>query len=210
MKKIIFLTFIGALSLQFAQAKKLPGYFISKEKDTIRVTYDIPISFVMHEPDFEKIQWVIPYRDAKGNKNDLKPNIADVVCFTYDDVVYKMLTRKNTLDLLGSKDNGMNMMFLRIIVDGANMQLFQFNSLPNSPGNYNSMQNMTATGSAITNDKYILQKTGDKLFRPRMLTFAKEVSDYLSDYPVLADKVAKGVLKSGDVEIIVKEYNAKK
>jgi hypothetical protein len=118
-----------------------------------------------------------------------------------------MLVVRNSLFLTGSKNNKTTVLFLRVLVDGSFLRLFQFYVVSTNPGNSSSVYNSSAVGSSTTNDKYILLKKDGKQIRPKMFTFNKEVADYLSDVPVLSKKIETKILNVKDVEQIAKEYN---
>ncbi len=207
MRNVLALFFVCCVALS-ASAKKIEGYYIARTFDTIKVVFSIPGNIVTGEPDFEKLQWEIEYWDNQEKKQILKPNMAVEVDFIYKEKNYRMIAKVNNIGLIGSKENGTNYLFLKVLVDGP-LQLFQYYVVSNAPGYYSSASSMsTVSSSPTTNDKFILCKQDGKLFRPKMLSFAKEVSAYLSDNVALSQKVETKKLESKDMEQIVLEYNA--
>jgi len=199
---------IGTLLIGFGSvAKNVDGYYITGGKhDTVKTKFDIPW-IITGEPDFEKIQWEIQYLDNKGKKQTLNPEWTSEVGFSFKDKSYRMLVRRNNLLLTGSKNNGTTLLYLRVLVDGPYLQLYQFYVVSTAPGNSSSVYNSATVGSSTSNDKYIFLKKDGKMFRPKIFTFNKEVALYLSDVPELAKKVETKVLNVKDVEQIAKDYN---
>lgn len=206
MKKSAFVLFGVLLISVNVFAKKLEGYYITGKKDTIKVQFDIPW-IITGEPDFEKLQWEIEYYDSKGDKQKLNPEWLSEVGFSFKEKSYRMLVKRNSLLLTGSKKNGTTLLYLRVLVDGSYLQLFQFYVVSTAPGNSSSVYNSSTVGSSTSNDKYILLKKDGKQIRPRVASFNREVATYLADVPELAKKVETKVLNVKDIEQIAKEYN---
>jgi len=207
MKKSVFVLIGTVLFGLNSFAKKLDGYYITGKHDTVKTEFNIPW-IIIGEPDFEKLQWEIEYLDSKGEKQILNPEWTAEVGFSFKDKSYRMIVVRNSLLLTGSKNNKSTLMYMRILVDGSYLRLFQFYVVSTAPGNSSSVYNSATVGSSTTNDKYILQKKDGKPFRPKMFTFNKEVAAYLADVPDLAKKIEKKDLNVKDVEQIAKEYNA--
>jgi len=207
MKKSAFVLFGVLLISVNVFAKKLDGYYITGKKDTVKAQFDIPW-IITGEPDFEKLQWEIEYYDSKGDKQKLNPEWLSEVGFSFKDKSYRMLVKRNSLLLTGSKKNGTTLLYLRALVDGPYLQLFQFYVVSTAPGNSSSVYNSSTVGSSTSNDKYILLKKDGKQIRPKIASFNREVATYLADVPELAKKVETKVLNVKDVEQIAKEYNS--
>ena len=207
MKKTVVVLLVMLLESVTGFAKKVDGYYITGKKDTVKTQFDIPW-VITGEPDFEKIQWEIKYIDDKGDKQTLNPEWTTEVGFSFKDKSYRMLAKRNNLLLTGSKDNKTNILYLRVLVDGQFLQLFQFYVVSTSPGNSSSVYNSETVGSSNTSDKYVLIKKNGKQIRPKLYSFNKEVADFLTDVPELAKKVETKVLNIKDVEQIAKEYNS--
>jgi len=207
MKKIVFVLFGVLLISANVFAKKVEGYYVTGKKDTVKTQFDIPW-IITGEPDFEKIQWEIEYYDTKGDKQVLNLEWTSEVDFSFKDKSYRMIVVRNSLLLTGSKNNKTTLLFMRILVDGPYLRLFQFYVVSTNPGNSSSVYNSSTVGSSTTNDKYIFLKKDGKQMRPKLFTFNKEVATYLADVPELAKRVETKVLNVKDVEQIAKEYNS--
>jgi hypothetical protein len=206
MKKIAFVLFGILLMTANIFAKKVEGFYVTGKKDTVKTQFDIPW-IITGEPDFEKIQWEIEYYDTKGDKQVLNPEWTSEVDFSFKEKSYRMVVVRNSLLLTGSKNNKTTLMYLKVLVDGPYLRLFQFYVVSTNPGNSSSVYNSSTVGSSTTNDKYIFLKKDGKQMRPKLFTFNKEVAAYLVEAPDLAKKVETKVLNVKDVEQIAKEYN---
>src|ERR1035437_3579455 len=202
-----FFIVVGFVLLCFSsQAKKLEGYYITGKKDTVKTEFNVPW-IITGEPDFEKMQWEIEYFDSKGDKQILNPEWTAELGFSFKDRSYRMIVVRNSLLLTGSKNNKTTVMFMRILVDGPSLRLFQFYVVSTAPGNNSSVYNSNTVGSSTSNDKYIFQKKDGKQFRPKVFSFNKEVANYMIDVPELAKKIESKDLNIKEVEQIAKEYN---
>ena len=79
MKKYFYFLFVVSLICTNSEAKKIPGFFINKEGDTVCVTFDVTFGFFGQDAKIERIQEKIRYYDSLNNKNTLKPEDASEV-----------------------------------------------------------------------------------------------------------------------------------
>jgi hypothetical protein len=205
---IRFLLFATVLLITIPlNAKKIDGYYIAKNGDTVRVTYKIGLSFFTNSPDFTRLQTRINYIDSKKNKHILRPDMAKEVVFVLKGKTIRLLSRKNNLNIAMSLFQDNSLLFLHLIQDGK-VQLFK---VYEKSGNAGSMgPNGTFVGGGTsTNETYILQKNGGDLFKTRLFSFKKDMAGFFSDCPLLADKIKDKTYRRSDVEDIVQEYNQK-
>jgi hypothetical protein len=179
MIKQVFLCLLFALFFfnGFA-AKRIPGYYINKQKDTVWVTFKVPFSFVRQEPVFEPLQWKVKFYDQKNQKQKLLPRMAEEYGFTYRGRSYKMLSRFNNVGLMGSLFGDNSYVFLHLLKDGK-MKLFNsYQTSGGGPGMYGGGGVMMGGGSYSV-EKLIMQKEGGELFRTGWLNFKKDMIHYL-------------------------------
>ncbi len=203
MNKLLFfsLTFLGIIF--YAEAKKLKGQIIYIN-DTVNVTFNIPVSFLTQEPNYEKLQQKVTYFDASGIKKVLKADDAKEIRFQLGHEEIRMLSRENSIGL-GSIFNMNSNVFLRIEIDG-NLKLFSYSYTQQYPGMYNGSTGVT-TGGSYRLEKFALQKGERTLKVPADLTFRKDMSDYFNDCPDLVRKIENKEFRKNDLKAIVKFYN---
>jgi hypothetical protein len=202
MKRILFAAAVVFLLVQNAYADKVPGRIIRK-KDTLNVTFRIPMINVMNElsgrpkfgklaPDFEKLQYEVTYYDANGKKQTLQPYEAEEIQFQHDGEMVRMLLRPYPIEYPWHAS-----IFLKL-ESGAYLKLFRF-----------YLSSGTATGGLITvrpND--FLQKGDEPLFGAALLGSAKYSDKYFADCPALVEKLKDKDFRKSDTEVIVDFYNS--
>jgi hypothetical protein len=206
MKKTLLIGLIGLFCSSLASAKKLEGYFINQENDTIEVLFSIPTKFLSGQAHFESIQWRVKYYNSSNEKQILKPSQAKEFGFVFKGEQVRFLSRKNSLSLSGPFFGDTEYVFLKLEVEGK-LKLFHFYSTQSSPGIYNASSGMMTGGYFYSLERYILQKDDGELFKPRGIAFRKDMAKYLFDCPTVADRIEGRDLKKGDIEQIVVEYN---
>lgn len=88
-------------SLKTVEAKKIPGYYITKSNDTVKVTYKVPVSFLSQRPDYERLQWKIKYLDSSKRRHKLKPKMVKEIGFECGARAHIMLACTNNLKYWG-------------------------------------------------------------------------------------------------------------
>jgi len=205
MKKLLFLLVTVFFLNTNSEAKKIPGYFINNNDDTVYVTFSVPVNLFRQEIKMERLQEKIRYYDSLNNSNNLKPgNASELVMINSGDTI-RMLSRANNLGL-GSFASR-KAIFLWLIKDGP-LQLFKYYESQASAPCFDHTSNTVSGGYVYETEKYILQKRGQPLFRTRnKVSFRKDMTDYLSDCPELAKKIENKQYRSDDMLLIVEEYN---
>ncbi|NLL15342.1 MAG: hypothetical protein GX267_18240 [Fibrobacter sp.] len=205
MKKHFSLFVMVLLISTYSEAKKIPGFFINKEGDTVYVTFNVTVSLFRQEAKIERIQEKIRYYDSLNNTNTLKPeNASEVVIVNSVDTI-RMLSRTNNLGL--GSFFARNGIFLRLIKDGT-LKLFKYYESKSSAPGHNNSNNTMSGGYTYEIESYILQKKNEPLFRTRsQVTFRKDMTDYLSDCPELVKKIEQKKYRKEDMALIVEEYN---
>lgn len=205
MKKHLTLFAVVFLLSTNSEAKKIPGFFINKDGDTVHVTFNVAVNLFRQEAKINRIQEKIRYYDSLNNTNTLRPeNTSEVVMVSSGDTI-RMLSRANNLGL-GSffSRNGI---FLRLIKDGP-LKLFKYYESKSSAPGYNHSNNIMSGGYTYEVKSYILQKKDEPLFRTRsQVNFRKDMADYLSDCPELVTKIEQKKYRKDDMALIVEEYN---
>jgi len=200
---VVVFTFITLFITQI-EAKKFPGYFVTKSHEKVEVDFDVRANAFSGEIKYGKIQNKIKYFDSNNKKHTLRPDMAlELVIDVYGDPI-RFLSRANNLGL-GSFFSGKNI-FLRIMKDGR-LKLFKVYETRSTPGYYNASTNMVVGGTAKTVEKHVLQKDNGELFKTSLITFKKDMARYLSDCPDLISKIENKQLRMQDMAQIVNEYN---
>jgi hypothetical protein len=125
MKRLFLVLTIGFLCLNQSKAEKIEGYILTKENDTVRVTFKIPIKIIYEAPDYEKLQLKVKYFDASGKRKTLKPAMANEFVFERNGETVRMISRQVNSWLTGISYSVSGYMFLKLITDGR-LKLFMF------------------------------------------------------------------------------------
>lgn len=205
MKKLYLIAAMILFGLNQIEAKKIQGYFISKSQDTTYVTFRIPVKLFSGEPNYEALQWKVKYYDLNDEKITIKPAATREIAFDYDGQKVRMLSRVNNLGLVGNIFIDNSYLFLHLISDGE-MQLFTYYYTQRTGGGYGA-NGMATGGGSYTVEKYVMQKKGGQLYRAAWISFRKDMMDFISDCPALVKKIDDRQYRSGDVQLIVNDYN---
>lgn len=197
MKKIFL--FLILLVTLFANviAKKIEGTIIFENGTKRTVILKIPFRLLSGRADYQRLQNRVKFFD-NGEKMVLKPGEASEFSFSYRNEIVRMVSVPNSgLEGLFAKNNAI---FLKLEMDGA-LRLYRFYATRTAAGG-----GYGATYSYQTED-YYLQKKGEALKRPKGLLFRKDMEEYFSDCPSVADKIKDKDFKRRDLEAIVMYYN---
>ncbi len=205
MKKYLLIPVVLFCCSIYAQAAEMVKGKILTDKDTIDVTFKIPVFAITGDVNYIKLQEKVKYMDASGNQCVLKPDQAVEIQFTFKGSKVRMLSRYKSI-YLGSMFSSNEYIFLQLLVDGG-VKLFGHYRRQSSGGMYNGATGMyTGGGSHVAND-YILQKGNGTLVQVYGGSFKNEMSDYFSQCPALAEMIRNKTYRIRDMEAIVKFYN---
>jgi hypothetical protein len=190
MKKIIFL--ISFFISNYTFGERIPGTIIKTAGDTVQVTLDVPGG----QNNFRKMQELVKYYDARGNKHVLKADLIKEVSFDYRSEKVRLVSMpfKNTGLQIPHETDQENIL-LQLLVDGK-VKVYKFFYFEPA-GQFG--------GSLV--EKYLLQKEGEEIYEPRFLLFKKDMAQYLCDCPVLIDKIEDRKFKRKDMTELIAEYN---
>ena len=205
MRKTVFLITLGLIFTFKLEAKKIEGK-IFFEHDTMDVIFNIPIDLITLEPNFEKLQLKVKYFDQAGKKHILRPDDAKEYRFKYLYREIRMISRKNSLGIGGIFLTDKNI-FLQLEVDGY-LKLFNYYFTRRIGGTYNAATGTMYPGMSFDSERYILQKGDDVLKRTKGLNFKKDMQEYFSDCPKLAEKIENKEFRQYDLRSIVRFYNS--
>lgn len=193
------------------QAKEAKGYYITLNNDTVHVTFKIPYNpFVSLGPNLSKMQYSIEYYVNKKEKQDLFP--IDILAYTfyyindeYETDTFNFISKKNNLALIDNslfnfKDD--SVLFLRLILKGK-LSLYKYYYIGST--SVGAGPNMNSANVITTLD--ILEKTNETLFKYNSFKFKSEMSEYLSDCPIISKSIAEKKYKPKHILDIVTEYN---
>jgi xanthine/uracil/vitamin C permease (AzgA family) len=205
MRRTCILIVIGLILTINLEAKKIEGRIIFKN-DTIDVILNIPIKFFTQEPNYEKLQYKVKYIDSTGKKITLIPDNVKEVQFRYDFQDIRMLSRFNSLGSRSIFSSSANIL-LKLEIDGK-LKLFSYYYTQSSPGMHNPSTGTMTGGYSSSVEKYVLQKGGDDIKRPKGITFRKDMAEYFKDCPALVKKIEGKDFRKDDLVSIVRFYNS--
>ncbi len=195
MKKTFFFLVLLVAVHANAVAKKIEGTIIFENGVERTVTFKIPFRLLSGHADYERLQHRVRFFD-KGKELVLKPGEASEFRFSYQNETVRMVSiRHSGLEGLFSGDNAI---FLKLEMDG-HLRLYRLYETRVSGGYDSSHPHQT--------EEYYLQKKGGALKRLKAFSFRKDMADYLSDCPSVADKIKDKDFKRRDLEVIVIAYN---
>ncbi|MBY0478404.1 MAG: hypothetical protein K2Q24_12215 [Chitinophagaceae bacterium] len=199
MRKKLLLNLIFLLFLLTAGAKDLDGIII-KGKDSIKVTFRVPVGLLSGEPLYEKIQHKIDYYDAAGKRKKLKSDDADEIQFSFNGQTIRMLSRVNSL-ALGNLFSSSTNIFLKLEINGP-VKLFKYYFTAARPG-----VGVGMGGGTYTEVSSVLQKGNGTLIMPAGFGMKKQMMDYFSDCKALVEKIDSKEFRMKELEDMVNYYN---
>ncbi len=195
MKQIFFFLILVLTVHANAVAKKIEGTIIFENGTERVVTFKIPFRFLSGRANYQSLQHRVKFFD-NGKKMVLKPGEISEFRFNYRNETVRMVSISHTgLEGLFARNKAI---FLKLEIDGA-LRLFRYYATRVS-GGYGSTY-------SYQTEEYYLQKDGGKLKQPKGLSFRKDMVEYLSDCPSLADRIKDKAFKRRDLEVIVIYYN---
>jgi len=175
MKQIIFI-FILFSAVIDSYSQNLTKGLIIRWKDTVDVSFDIPVGLNSEEILFRKIQRKIKYYNIKGKKKVLKPSDASEIHIYFKGDTIRMLTRED-FSVVPCETCIKRYAFLKVVVEGE-LSLFEHHI---SPGMYGSLPWQDLKPGDPINNKgiyYYYQKGNSQLSCP---TGYKRLIEYFSD-----------------------------
>lgn len=200
-----FLVIIALLFSIQATAKKLEGFIILNNNQKINVTLLIPFGFLSRDPNYEALQLKVKYLDESNKSATIRPNDAKEVSFQLNGKQVRLISVQDNLDLISLFSSQTNI-FLKLEIEGK-LKLFSYYYKQQSSGMYNATTGTTTGAYTYNAEKYILQKGNGPLFRPKGLSFKKDMVKFLFDCEIVGQKIEGKEFRKGDMELIVQEYN---
>ncbi|OFY33469.1 MAG: hypothetical protein A2W91_09830 [Bacteroidetes bacterium GWF2_38_335] len=206
LKRLLLIIF-AALFFSFdLDAKQVEGLIIY-ENDTVKVTFDIPVTMFKKKINFRKIQYRIKYLDSLGNKEVLKPRMAKGIIIKFEELNIKMISEKNSLTWWTFLVKNSNI-FLKLELNGE-LKLYKYFLHPSSGTVYTPGSNQFLFVSYKDNGvRYVLKKGEGKLNRVWYVYYVIGMQDYFRDCPALVDALNTKYKSIEDIEFIVRFYNS--
>jgi len=198
MKKSLLLIFVFFFTLTAAKAKKELSGIIVYEKDTVAVTFLIPINVFTLSPKYLKLQEGVKYLNAEGKRKKIYPEEAKEIQFEYLGENIRMISKKYTVQ--GVFFSSTSVIFLKMEVDGY-LKLFLHQSTQTS-------SNFNGQGSTSLVTSYVVQKGNGEFKKLPTIEFRYEMTTYFNDCPELVTKLEEKVFRKRDRVKIVEFYNA--
>lgn len=211
-KKLLLIIFVLTLGYS-TQAKKIEGqiFFI---KDTLTVTFEIPVNIFTQEINYMKLQKKVKYYDSVNKIIELNPDQAVEIRFKYEYENIRMISLIRTGDLSSSFALNPNV-FLKLVIDGK-LKVFcyyynkqGFVAGPPVMGSSMSAPRMTTMQSTSYGaDQLVLKKEDGTIKWPNKFGFRKDMKVFFADCPKLVDKIEKKEYSRDDLESIARFYNS--
>lgn len=225
-----FLPFIFLISELQAKDIVVVGYYINLKGDTIKTQFALPLytakqydttknskknnddlyaDFVkIRKPNQKKIQWGIIMINESGEKIKLLPSHCKYFQFNFQNDTLKFVSSPN--NYLTSKtfypfSFYPDSLFLRLLINGP-LSLYLYVDNKELPSSY-SIAHPTMPVYYKT-QRYCLKKNTDNYLQPYSKQFFKgELYNYLSDCPIVIQKIWSKIYLESDIHKIVNEYN---
>ena len=214
MRKVFLILIICSFFKTGISATKVKGYYISRDFDTVKVTFNIRILKMIREPDFEEMQLGVEFFDSLNQRHFLDPPLAREIYFEC------MGKRCRMLAVTFTKSRP-NAFFLQLIKEGK-LKLFKFyykNEMNYKMQKDNGEHFQSSIRYMYSDVKryYLVPSVNGvgasyggsytSTVKERDDPFADDMSVYLSDCPALSKKIEQLVYVREDIEKIVDEYN---
>lgn len=182
-------------------SKRVAGSII-KGKDTLAVTFLLPVKFFSGELLEYRIQKEIRYLTTAGERATLRPGEADEFSFMYDGLSHRWLSRS-------MMDKGVRReryYFLKMEVDGR-LKLFSHFPTNNEAGVFD----VSSGALILTGDQQkkvpVLQLSDGELRVVKSINFKEDMIELLEDCPKLTQRIEKGTFTQKEIKEIVCYYN---
>ncbi len=191
---MILLSLLLFVSLSLSAAKRVEGYLIMPEGDTLQATFKLPLT-LGDSPNYWRIQQYIKMYDEYGGNKTIKiyPKTVRELGFEYEDELVKLRSvydEKGTLQT-DTAVYHYNNLFLKVELEGP-LTLYKYH--------YKLyVWNFT--------EAYVMQKENGDLFFYRKWFFRKDMSQYLAECQEVANKIEDGQYKEANLKVIVNQYN---
>ncbi|MBI9036288.1 MAG: hypothetical protein JEZ03_17645, partial [Bacteroidales bacterium] len=178
MKKFFFTLLFSSIIFQLS-AKKVEGYYITLENDTIYCEMDIPGAVNSNGPSLKKVQHEIEVYKSKKEKQSYTPKELKEVFFKYKGRDYKFVSvlfneaRKttslwNSMLPPGSIETDTHFAFVQLLEEGY-MKLYRYREYDHAYSQFEYYSNLLNNGIVSPNlisegiDFYFLQKEDQEL-----------------------------------------------
>ena len=216
MKRVNLIWTIILFCLIQAEAKKIPGYIISKsldtgKKDTTYVTFNIPVSRLTGDVVYFEIQNMVIYYDSLGREVKLRPMGVKEISFVHNEEKIRMLSRENHLGVIGGDFLTNTSVFLKLVITGK-VRLFKYYDVKivnRSSGGYYDGVSYIGGGTYQTAkviEKYVMQKSGGVITKIGKDSFRMDML-LLNDCETIMQKIDDGSYRYSEVEMVIYEYN---
>jgi hypothetical protein len=199
-KRLLFFIF-GLMSMIILHAKKIDGIIIYNSDSISHVTFDIKVTTLLQEIDYKSLQNKVKYYNLSNKKIKLIPDQIKEIQFKYEGEDVRMISCKDNLNLTSN-----NCILLKIKIDGK-LKLYTHYASQGPVGMYTGPGSKWRGNSGDV-EIFTLQKKNGNLFRPRLRHFIEDMKEYLSDCPILIEKIDKKTYTIDSIDQIVKDYNS--
>jgi hypothetical protein len=200
MKKIFLVLVLGLLFSNLSAKKKVSGYIITTNDDTIKVTFKIPMdSPISGDPDLQRLQRHVTYYDSTGTKKILEPKTVKAIVFTFERRTIKMMACIDNLGVIQPLFFGQHDYFFHVISDEKIKVLRAYKTFVVSGGGGGAGYYSHNLGG----DTYVYKKGSGELFRDETPDFAK----YFVDCPDVMNKINNKEYQKDYIAQIVNDYN---
>ena len=205
MKKVFFLISAFLLISFSANCKKIPGYIITHEADTLFTLMKVSVGWFSGNPSFNALQSKVIYYTEDGKKQVLRPADAREVGIIYKGDTTRFLSRPNNLAISTSLFHDDGYIFLKLEEDGL-VKLFSY-EVQNHSGGFGAAGAVASAAITYSYDRYVLQYNKLPLQQVRGISFRRDMMEFFSDCPELVEKIDQRIYRKQDLQKIVKEYN---
>ncbi len=209
---LILLSFLSA-STASAQLKK-SAYYISRAGDTIALDVKVPVENRGRNITVQDLQWKIKYYDKYGKKNILIPQICKEVFISIGTDSVRLYSKENTVGASAGLFVNTDAMFVERVQSGPLKAYRYYEKQQTSASMYagggvgmGAGGGIMLGGGGVTTTSYALEKEGGVLFKPRWLSFKKDLAAYIGICPQVLQLIADGEYSARQLDLVARDYN---
>ena len=175
-----------------AKTQQVKGVYINRQHQKMVGVFEIPVQYLVSEPDFQTLQWTIYLRKNKNECYVLTPDNTLAFAFSFKGEQFIFKSVKNFLGLKNPFQKSEKKIFLNTIVDGKISLLNIFHAEKGNSFSYGT--------------SYYLEK-GGQVFRLSGTNYKRQLKKIFSRNPEFLALLKEKRYKKKDLPGIIRYFN---
>ncbi len=193
-------------SLSLSAAKRVEGYIIMPEGDTLQAAFKVPFTLT-DRPNYWRIQRYVKMYDEYAEKEHktikIYPNTVRELGFEYKGELIKLRSVYDEWGTLHTDAYHYNDLFLKVEEEGP-LTLYRYHYKVYI---WDFTEDIWDWYWTVRSKRYVMQKENGDLFAYRKWFFRKDVSRYLEECQEVANKIEDKQYRKANLKVIVNQYN---